>query len=400
MMTLEQIDAELGEWERKLRMATRQHAGTARLAGLSAFDGRGHGPGSTGRDHGRPHAGRPRRPAHAVDLLFAAPRDDGRARKLRESLSPLLPSRNVLGEIEHLLHGPSIATAGRGDAAGAAGPFGRRGSGPVGRAGAACWPPCTSFSSRGAMRCWPSARPGTACRRSSAAFRGRASALAAGDGTLPTVAAAARLAAMRGQVRHRSPDRGRWLPRPWRAEIGGPARGHRPSWRPPSGSACRTTVGRPEIVRRSRPVASPGGRDGSPNASEGVLATRAPALPRPAGDEALAGAGGAGWRGLEAEVAAGRWQPVRVGIQRWNAAARQCLDADRAGPGRRRRRCSTSGAICADCSAPEGQGQANGRAEDPAAGRDGAASQRLARHAPHAAGDAATRGRRLQQRLL
>ena len=59
-----------------------------------------------------------------------------------------------------------------------------------------------------------------------------------------------------------------------------------------------------------------------------VRAERAEALPCPANDERVA-ALEAWLTRFEAEVAAGRWQPVRVGIRRWNAAARQYLDADR-----------------------------------------------------------------------
>ena len=60
-----------------------------------------------------------------------------------------------------------------------------------------------------------------------------------------------------------------------------------------------------------------------------VRSERAAPLPRPADDELIAAL--EPWLAkLAGEVAAGRWQPVRVGIERWNAAASQYLDADRA----------------------------------------------------------------------
>jgi len=87
--------------------------------------------------------------------------------------------------------------------------------------------------------------------------------------------------------------------------------------------------------------------------------------PRPADDELIAAL--EPWLArLAAEVAAGRWQPVRVGIERWNAAARQYLDADRESHhvsesllDQRRDLRGLLGALKAKAAA-------NGRAEDPA----------------------------------
>ena len=96
-----------------------------------------------------------------------------------------------------------------------------------------------------------------------------------------------------------------------------------------------------------------------------VRSERAAPLPRPADDELIAAL--EPWLAkLAGEVAAGRWQPVRVGIERWNAAARQYLDADRESQhaselllNQRRDLRGLLGALNA-------KAMANGRAEDPA----------------------------------
>ncbi len=88
-------------------------------------------------------------------------------------------------------------------------------------------------------------------------------------------------------------------------------------------------------------------------------------LPHPADDELIAAL--EPWLAkLAGEVAAGRWQPVRVGIERWNAAARQYLAADREAQyvselllNQRRDLRGLLGALNA-------KAMANGRAEDPA----------------------------------
>ncbi len=69
---------------------------------------------------------------------------------------------------------------------------------------------------------------------------------------------------------------------------------------------------------------------------------------------------------LDAEVSAGRWQPVRVGLERWKAAAGQYLDADRkaqsAGELLLNQRRDLRGLL----GALKAKAKANGRAEDPA----------------------------------
>ena len=59
-----------------------------------------------------------------------------------------------------------------------------------------------------------------------------------------------------------------------------------------------------------------------------VRSDQAAPLPCPLGDEQIAAL--QSWLvKLDTEVAAGRWLPVRVGIERWNTAARQYVDANR-----------------------------------------------------------------------
>ena len=96
-----------------------------------------------------------------------------------------------------------------------------------------------------------------------------------------------------------------------------------------------------------------------------VRSERAAPLPRPADDELIAAL--EPWlTKLAADVAAGRWQPVRVGIERWNASARQYLESDRESHhvselllNERRDLRGLLGALKA-------KAIANGRAEDPA----------------------------------
>ena len=96
-----------------------------------------------------------------------------------------------------------------------------------------------------------------------------------------------------------------------------------------------------------------------------VRSERSPTPPCPADDD-LPAALEAWLARLDAEVAAGRWQPVRVGLERWNAAARQSLDSDRQARiasqlllNQRRDLRGLLGALKA-------KALANGRAEDPA----------------------------------
>ena len=108
-MTLEQIDSELREWDRKLRVASDNMLELSDSVSYQRLLGEGHWPKVqlTGLTASRAQ------PAidglHTLWTYYSLLRDTiGRARKLRESVSMLLPSRNLLDEIETLLHGPSI----------------------------------------------------------------------------------------------------------------------------------------------------------------------------------------------------------------------------------------------------------------------------------------------------
>ena len=109
VMTLEQIDADLREWDHKLRVASDNMLELSGSTSYQRLMGEGHWPkvqlsGATA-DRAQPAiAG-----LNTLWVYYSLIRDTiRRARKLRESFSSLLPSRSLLGEIEQLLHGPSI----------------------------------------------------------------------------------------------------------------------------------------------------------------------------------------------------------------------------------------------------------------------------------------------------
>ncbi|MGO9272505.1 MAG: hypothetical protein ACLQOO_20120, partial [Terriglobia bacterium] len=109
MMTLEQIDADLREWDHKLRMASDNMLELSGSMSYQRLMGEAHWPkvqlsGATA-DRAKPALA-------GLDTLwvyYSLIRDTiRRARKLRESISALLPSRSLLSEIEQLLRGSSI----------------------------------------------------------------------------------------------------------------------------------------------------------------------------------------------------------------------------------------------------------------------------------------------------
>ena len=96
-----------------------------------------------------------------------------------------------------------------------------------------------------------------------------------------------------------------------------------------------------------------------------VRSEQATPLPRPADDELIAAL--EPWLAkLAGEVAAGRWQPVRVGIEHWNAAARQYLDADRESLHASELLLNQRRDLRGLLGALKAKAMANGRAEDPA----------------------------------
>ncbi len=72
---------------------------------------------------------------------------------------------------------------------------------------------------------------------------------------------------------------------------------------------------------------------------------------------------------LAAEVAAGRWQPVCVGLERWNTAARQYLEADRESHRASKWLLDQRRDLRGLLGALKAKAVANGRAEDPALAR-------------------------------
>ena len=109
MMTLEQIDADLREWDHKLRMASDNMLELSGSMSYQRLMGEAHWPkvqlGGATADRAKPAiAG-----LHTLWVYYSLIRDTiRRARKLRESISSLLPSRSLLSEIEQLLRGSSI----------------------------------------------------------------------------------------------------------------------------------------------------------------------------------------------------------------------------------------------------------------------------------------------------
>ena len=109
MTPLEQIDSDLREWDHKLRIAGDNLLELSRSVSYQRLLGEANWPkaqlsGATA-DRAQPAiAG-----LHALWIYHALLHDTiDRAKKLRESVSALLPSRNLLGQLDRLLHGPSI----------------------------------------------------------------------------------------------------------------------------------------------------------------------------------------------------------------------------------------------------------------------------------------------------
>lgn len=129
VMTLEQIDADLREWDHKLRMASDNMLELSGSISYQRLMGEGHWPkvqlsGATAeREAG--HC----RPAHTLGLLFPHPRHDpprpqaARVDFLAAAVAkPTQRDRTTASWVVH-------RTAGGGYAAGTTGPVGRRGSG-------------------------------------------------------------------------------------------------------------------------------------------------------------------------------------------------------------------------------------------------------------------------------
>ena len=211
---------------------------------------------------------------------------------------------------------------------------------------------------------WPSGRPGINCRRQFSEFEAQISRLAGEDGAFP-----------KRSPRHARgwrPCSGSSIPIPWPRRAAarpwlmksGPLAGASNSLPRQRRPRVRRSRCRAAAARRSRPDALPDSRDGGPVPTQDSLGAGDGAA-CPTANERIAAL--EAWLGkLDAEVAAGRWQPVRVGIERWNAVAGQYLAADgealRAAESLLNQRRDLRGLL----GALKAKAMANGRAEDPA----------------------------------
>jgi hypothetical protein len=362
-MTLEQIDSDLRAWDKNLRLASDNMLELSDSVSYQRLLGEGHWPKAqlTGLTAERAQ------PAidglHTLWVHYSLLRDTiARAQKLRGSVSMLLPSRNLLAEIEELLHTPSIelpavatpleqrgllATA---ETAQAVSPerllaamhetF-QQGRDVVLAVGAAWDRLPQQFIGFEAELARLAAADGSLSREIAAA-RERLAALQREFDTDPLAAAAdsqalaAEIDAIGTRIEQTAAERRRvaddlHAARQLLAEVG---QAHR--------QAAETVARCKEKVRLERAAA-----------------------PRPADDQHVAAL--ETWLAkLDAEVAAGRWQPVRVGVQRWSATARQYLAADR----QARQACQVLLDQRRDLrgllGALKAKATANGRAEDPA----------------------------------
>ncbi len=363
-MTLEQIDADLREWDHKLRMASDNMLELSGSTSYQRLMGEGHWPrvqlsGATA-DHAMPAiAG-----LNTLWVYYSLIRDTIRhARKLRESISSLLPSHSLLGEIERLLRGSSIKLPA------VATPLQQRGLLAAAEVAESVQPErlltaMNQLFEQGRDVVLAIGAAWDDLPQQLVGFESELAELAAQDSSFPEEVAAARrhLAALLQQF-DTDPLTALNGSSALRAEI----------------KALQTRVNQlttarqrvSEDVRAGQRLLAEVGqahRQTTLTLAECKLKVQsepAAALPRPADDELIAAL--EPWLAkLAAEVAAGRWQPVRVGIERWNAAARQYLDADRESLhvsemllDQRRDLRGLLGALKA-------KALANGRAEDPA----------------------------------
>jgi hypothetical protein len=364
VMTLEQIDADLREWDHKLRVASDNMLELSGSMSYQRLMGEAHWPkvqlsGATADRANPAIAG-----LHTLWVYYSLIRDTiRRARKLRESMSSLLPSRSLLSEIEQLLRGSSI------ELPAVATPLEQRGLLAAAEVAESVQPEwllaaMNQLFEQGRDAVLAIGAAWDDLPRQLVGFEAELSTLAAEDGSFPDEIASARgrLAAL---LRQFDTD-------PLTAVNGSSALCAEIK-------ALRTRVDQlttarqrvsEDVLAAQRLLVELGQahRQTAETLAECLLkarSERAAPLPRPADDELIAAL--EPWLAkLAAEVAAGRWQPVRVGIERWNAVARQYLDADRAARhaselllNQRRDLRGLLGALNAKATA-------NGRAEDPA----------------------------------
>jgi len=364
VMTLEQIDADLREWDHKLHVASDNMLELSGSMSYQRLMGEGHWPkvqlsGATA-DWAKPAiAG-----LQSLWVYYSLVRDTiHRARKLRESISSLLPSRSLLGDIEQLLRGSSIKLPA------VATPLQQRGLLAAAEVAESVQPErlmaaMNQLFEQGRDAVLAIGAAWDDVPQQLVGFEAELSKLAAEDGGFPEEIASARrhLAALLQQFDSDPLTAANGISalsaeiEALRVRIDQLATArHRVSQ--DVLAAQRLLV---EVAQTHRQTVE--------SLAECMLKVRtepAAPLPRPADDQLIAAL--EPWLAkLAREVAAGRWQPVRLGIERWNAAARQYLDADRESIhasecllNQRRDLRGLLGALKAKATA-------NGRAEDPA----------------------------------
>ena len=363
MMTLEQIDSELRAWDDKLRIASDNLLELSDSVGYQRLLGQGHWPkaqlaGATAQRAQPAIDG-----LHTLWTYYPLIRDSiGRARKLRESVSLLLRSRGLLAEIEEVLHGPSIQLPA------VAMPLEQRGLLAPSEITQSITPErllavMNQLFQQGRDVVVAIGTAWDELPQQCSDFEAELSRLAAEDGSFPNEIAAGRgrLAALREQCDSdplTAADGGKALA----AEIADMRN------RVEQSAAQRRRLA-DDLLAARRLLAEVG--DSHRQAIEAlascqlkVRSDRATAPPCPA-DDKLVTALETWLAKLDAEVAAGRWRPVCVGIQHWNAAARQYLATDGearfAAESLLNRRRDLRGLL----GALKAKAKANGRAEDP-----------------------------------
>ncbi len=364
MMTLEQIDAGLREWDHKLRTASDNMLELSDSVSYQRLLGEGHWPKAQLAGATADRAGPAIDGLHTLWTYYSLIHDTiGRAKKLRESISLLLPSRKILIEIEVLLLGPSIQLPG------VATPLAQRGllaAGEVAQLIPAehLLEAMNQLFQQGRDVVVAIGAAWDQLPQKFIDFEAELSRLAAEDGSFPHEIAAARerLAALRQQI-DSDPLTAADGSHALAAEIEAMRR------RAEQSAAERRQL-RDDLLAARRLLAELGQshchtRQTLEECKQKVRSEEATALPRPADDERAAAL--EAWLAkLDAEVAAGRWQPVRVGVARWNAAARQYLAADQESQNAAESLLNQRRDLRGLLGALKAKAMANGRAEDPA----------------------------------
>jgi hypothetical protein len=363
-MTLEQIDADLREWDHKLRVASDNMLELSGSVSYQRLMGEAHWPkvqlsGATA-DRAKPAiAG-----LQTLWIYDSLIRDTiRRARKLRGSVSSLLPSGSLLGEIEQLLRGSSIQLPA------VATPLEQRGLLAAAEVAQSVQPQWLLAAmnrlfeqGRDAVLAIGSAWDDVP--RQLVGFEAELSRLAAEDGSFADEIALARrhLAALLQQF-----DSDPLTAANGSSELSSEIKALRSCVDQLTTARHRVSE---DLHAAQRLLVEVGRthRQTVETLAECMLKVRseqATPPPRPADDELIAAL--ESWlTKLAGEVAAGRWQPIRVGLERWTATARQYLDADRESLHASELLLNQRRDLRGLLGALKAKAMANGRAEDPA----------------------------------